>query len=106
MGCWGCACTLPHTCEAVGLPARLGVSGSFQGAPLLHSSAEPALGAARLRGKGLRLASDTLSSCLDLSVPTKGASHPFTQLTDLAGPVPCLLMGGPCPGELREAWWG
>ena len=33
--CWGCACTLPHTCEAVGLPARLGVSGSSQGAPLL-----------------------------------------------------------------------
>ena len=60
VGCWGCVCTLPHTCEAVGLPACLGVSVSSQGAPLLYPLAEPALGAARLRGKGLRLALDTL----------------------------------------------
>ena len=95
VGCWGCACTLPHTCEAVGLPARLGVSGSFQGAPLLHPSAEPALGAAWFRGKGLRLALDTLSSCLDLSVPTKGASHPLHTADGSRGPSAVPVAGGP-----------
>lgn len=95
VGCWGCACTLSHTCEAVSLPAHLGVSGSFQGAPLLHPSAEWALGAAQLRGKGLRLASDTLFSCLDLSVPTKGASHPLHTADGSRGPSAVPVAGGP-----------
>lgn len=75
-----------------------------------HPLAEPALGAARLRlrGNGLCLALDTLSSYLELSVPAKGPEPctRFTELTRLAGPAPCLVLGDPSPRELREAWRG
>lgn len=108
--CWGRVCTLPHTCEAVGLPACLGVSGSSQGAPLLirwprlGSGSSTVAVAGQWPVFGLGFYSPLLPGT---QRPRQGSwASPASLSSPVSQAQPRAWCWDPSPRELREAWRG